>query len=174
MRAHALLIASLLGCLPAVAGEIIIGPSPAPQQQATPREREASRSERELGRSLGKAREYAGTGGSAVVVEDGKSPRQLDKTERAMREAQDYLRSGGEAPAGSTEGTVTLRAAPLSDAERARLKARSYAAGDAPRTTRNCSEAAATQVGMIGEGAGAAKSGNVVEKGNSAVIVNCR
>lgn len=173
MRARASMMALLLGCLPAVAGEIIIGPAPAPQQQAAPREREPSRSERELGRSLGKARDYAGTGGTAVVVDDGKSPRPLDKTERAMRDAQEHLRSGGDTSASGTDGTVTLRAAPLSDAERARLKARAYATGEAPRTTRNCSEAA-TQVGMIGEGAGAAKSGNVVEKGNSAVNVNCR
>lgn len=77
--------------------------------------------------------------------------------------------------AGAGDGTqVILRAAPLSDTERMRLKARSYSADPAKPGARNNCGAASNEVGTIGEGAGAHKSENTFERGSSAVNPNCR
>lgn len=173
MKVRIAMFAALLGCFHAHAGEIIIV-QPAERNPRTVRE--PTRSEHELGRSMDQARQYGGKSSStAVIVEDGTPTRPLDKTEQSIRDAQNYLQ-GSEAPgAAGTEGTtIILRAAPPSEAERLRQKARSYAApATAARSGRNCGEVS-TQVGMIGEGPGAERSANVSEKGNSAVNVNCK
>lgn len=161
--------AFLIGCFSAHAGEIVFT-QPGPAAPA-PRE---TRSEKELGRTLEQARQYAGksSGGTVIVDEKGKE-RLLDRTEQSMREARDYQRQGADAQ-GVENTTVILRAAPPSEAERMRQKARSYANPQAAsKSGKNCSEAS-TQVGMIGEGAGAERSANVVEKGNYSVTPGCK
>ncbi|OHC65393.1 MAG: hypothetical protein A2040_02695 [Rhodocyclales bacterium GWA2_65_19] len=172
MKVRIVSFAALLGCLCAYAGEIIIV---LPAEKGSRNEREPTRTEREVSRTSDKARQYAtGKGGATtVVIEEGAPARPLDKNEQSIRDAQDYLRSGS--GASGTEGTtIILRAAPPSETEKLRQKARSYVApANTPRTDRNCGEAS-TSVGMIGEGAGAEHSANVVEKGNSAVNVNCK
>lgn len=172
MKVRIVSFAALFGCLCAYAGEIIIIQ---PAEKSSRTEREPSRTEREVERTSDKARKYAtGKEGSApVVIEEGAPARPLDRNEQSIRDAQDYLRSGS--GASGTEGTtIILRGAPPSETEKLRQKARSYIApANAPRTGRNCGEAS-TSVGMIGEGAGAEHGANVVEKGNSAVNVNCK
>ena len=69
--------------------------------------------------------------------------------------------------------TIILRAAPPSETEKLRQKARNYLAPEsAVRGGKNCE--VANTVGTIGEGVGTEHSSNVIEKGNSAVIVNCK
>lgn len=172
MKGRSLIVAALLGSLPALGGEIVFT-QPGQSQQGTAKPRsEPSRSEREVDRTLEKARQKVGRG-SGIPVEEA-APRPLDKAEQAIREAQDYLRPGGEAPTGMEGTTVILKNAQPSDAERARLKARGYIApAAAGKGTHNCGEAA-TAVGMIGEGPGAERSANVFEKGNSSVNTQCK
>ena len=172
MKVRIVLFAALLGCLHAYAGEIVIIQ---PAEKATRNEREPTRTEREVGRTSDKARQYAtGKGGSTpVVIEEGAPARALDKNEQSIRDAQDYLRSGSGA-SGRDDTTIILRSAPPSETEKLRQKARSYVApANAPRTGRNCGDVSIS-VGTIGEGPGAERSANVVEKGNSAVSVNCK
>lgn len=161
--------AILAGCLSAQAGEIVIV-----QPTAAPPAARETRTEKELGRTLDRARQSAGkSSGTTVIVEENGNERPLDRTERSMRDARDYLRPGGDAQS-ADNATVILRAAPPSEAERMRQKARSYVTppGGA-RTGKNCAEAT-TQVGMIGEGAGAERSANVIEKGNYSVTTGCK
>jgi len=151
------------------AGEILI------LQPATPAS--DNRNEREAQRLNDRARQRAGQAvpettyilGPAGVESQ---PRTRDSTDRLMQDARDYIGPAQPAAAAGS-GQVILRATPLSDAERARLKARSYAAEPAKSSQRNCSTVT-NQVGMIGEGSGAQKSENVSEKGGSAVSPNCR
>ncbi|CAG0954259.1 hypothetical protein RHDC4_00287 [Rhodocyclaceae bacterium] len=172
MKGRLLVVAALLGSLPALGGEIVFT-QPGQQQQApAQQQREPSRSERELDRAIDKARQKAGKSSSGTA-EGGASQRPPNKAEQASQEAQDYLRPGGEA-AGTETTTVILRNAPPSDAEKARLKARGYIApANAGKPGYNCGEAA-TAVGMIGEGPGAERSANVFEKGNASVNTQCK
>lgn len=172
MKGRWFIAAALLGSLPALSGEIVFTQPGQPQQTQPPaKPREPSRSERELDRTLDKARQRAGKSGG--VQEGGVSQRPLDKAEQAIQEAQDYLRPGGDA-AGTETTTVILRNAPPSDAEKARLKARGYVTpATAGKPGHNCGEAA-TAVGMIGEGPGAERSANVFEKGNASVNTQCK
>ena len=172
MKVRIVSFAALLGCLCAYAGEIVIIQ---PAEKGSRNEREPSRTEREVGRTSDKARQYAaGKGGATpVVIEEGAPTRPLDRNEQSIRDAQDYLRSGSGA-SGKESTTIILRAAPPSETEKLRQKARSYIApANAPRTGKNCGDASIS-VGTIGEGVGAEHSANVVEKGNSAVNVNCK
>lgn len=169
MNIRILALAMSAGCLSAQAGEIVIV-----QPTAAPPAARETRTEKELGRTMDRARQNAGkSSGTTVVVEEDGKERALDRTEKSMREARDYLRPGGDAQ--SADGaTVILRAAPPSEAERMRQKARSYVTpSGGARMGKNCAEAT-TQVGMIGEGAGAERSGNVVEKGNYSVTTGCK
>lgn len=94
-----------------------------------------------------------------------------EQAERLLRDARGMSEPGSDvAP---YEGGVILRAVPVSEAERLRLKARSYATEPVKPTRRDCS-AASNQIGMVGEGAGAMQSPSVVDKGGSAVNPNCR
>lgn len=165
MKARSLWFVAWLGCLPAVpahAGEIIIIEQ-APQ---------GSRSERGAGEAKEKARQHAGkvSAGTTVIINDGGDARAPSQAEQASREAQEYLR--GSAPAADAGGegtTIILRAAPASDAEKARLKARSYVTPAGSRQ-KECASVA-SEVGVIGEGPGASKSASVLEKGSSSVNV---
>lgn len=161
------------GCLlvlSAQAGEIVIL-QPAPQ---------SSRSEQQADRAVDKARQKAGrpgAGTTTLIVTDDPAlatpaaprSRSAENAERSMQDADDYLRpstSGGTVTKDGT--TVILRSAP-SDAGQARQKARSYLQSDedAPQT-RKC--VVVNEVGMIG----GVKSDHVVEKGSSAVMMQCR
>lgn len=171
MKVRLAVSAALLGCLAAYAGEIVIIQ---PAEKDTRSVREPTRSERELARTMGKARQQAGTGGTTVIVGEEASRRSLDNAEQSIHDAQDYLRPGGGTGNHSAPGdaAVILRATPQSDTERLRQKARSYIADNPARSGKTCE--VVNTVGTIGEGSGAERSTNVIEKGNSAVIVNCR
>lgn len=162
MKARFLWFVAWLACLPALpcqAGEIIIL-EPAPQ---------GSRSEQGAERAREKARQRAGKAksGETVIITDGPvENRTADQAGQLGREAQEYLRPPLEAAADGPT-TIILRAAPPGDAEKARMKARAYVV-PASAKTKECASVT-NQVGMIGEGPGAERSANVVEKGSSTV-----
>lgn len=171
MKVRIAACAALFGSLCVQAGEIVIV---VPAETSARSEREPTRSERELGRTMDKARQYGGKGGAApVVIEEGAPARPFDKTEQSIRDAQGYLRPGAETPA--TDGvTIILRSAPTSETEKLRQKARAQIAPSNPsRSATPCTNSVNT-VGTIGEGAGAERSAHVVEKGNSAVNTQCK
>lgn len=178
MRKRLVCLAAMIGCLPALAGEIIIlQPG---ETATTPRSgREPSRSERELGRTMEDARQHAGrsSGSTVVIIDSGKPTRGIDRAEQSMREAQDYLRPGGGGASTMNAGdtAVIINSAPASDAERMRSKARSYIAPEGGRGVTKCGEVT-NQVGMIGDGGPTGRNTSVSanEKGNMAVIVNCK
>lgn len=171
MKARLLWLTAWLVCLPVApgyAGEIIIV-EPAPPQ--------GSRSERNAEWSRDEARQQAGKIGPAtniIITEQPANGRGPSQAEQASREAQDYVR--GAPPGGDLAGegtTVILRAAPIGDAERSRLKARSYVVPAAVRA-KECSTVK-SEVGTIGEGPGASHGSSVLEKGTSSVSVQtCR
>ena len=173
MKVRTVMLVALIGCLSAVAGEIVILQ---PMENAG-NEKEPPRGERDLGRTMDKARQYSGRSSATTVIIDEAGPaRSIDKTEKSIRDAQDYLRPGRDAATSTSADstTIILRAAPQGEAERQRQKARSYVApANTAHAGRDCGQAV-TSVGMIGEGTGAERSVNVVEKGNSAVNVNCK
>lgn len=173
MKARIVSLAALVGCLSVYAGEIIfVQPTTEKDARST---REPSRTERELERTQSKARAYSGaTGGTPVVIDENSLARPLDRTEQSIRDAQDYLRPGtGAASTGSGGTTVILRAAPQSETEKLRQKARGYIAPESAARVGKCGEVT-NSVGTIGDGANAERSVNVIEKGNSAVVVNCK
>ena len=175
MKVRIALFAALLGCLAAVAGEIVIIQPAEKDPRAI---HEQSRSERELGRTMDKARSHAGTGSQTpIVIDDNTGTRLLDRSEQSIRDAQDYLRPGsGVSGSGANSTTVILRSAPPGETEKLRSKARSYIASDNPaRPGKNCSEVVNT-VGTIGEGSSSDRNivVNVSEKGNSSVNVDCK
>lgn len=172
MKDRLFAIAILLGCFPAFGGEILIVQ---PAETGARSVREPTRSERDLDRTMDKARRYGGRGSSgAVVIDETGDSRLLDRADQSIQDAQDYLRpSSGAAGMQETGGTtIILHATPPTEPEKLRQKARSFIAPEAVRSGKNCEVTNA--VGMIGEGAGAEQSGNVIEKGNSAVIVRCK
>lgn len=175
MKVRIVIFAAFLGCLAAYAGEIVIIQ---PVEKDSHSVRESTRSERGLDRTMGKARQHAGTGGAVpVVIDETSGSSSLDKTEQSIRDAQDYLRPSSGASGMSGMGgatTIILRAAPPSETEKARQKARSYVAPEnAGRAVTTCGEVANT-VGTIGGATGGERTSSVIEKGNSAVVVNCR
>lgn len=173
MKVRIAMFAAFLGCLAAYAGEIVIIQ---PAEKDTRSTREPTRSERELGRTMDKARQYGGTGSAApIVIDEASGSRPLDKAEQSIRDAQDYLRSGSGSAGMSGMGgtTVILRAVPPSETEKLRQKARSYVAPENAGRTVTCGEVSNT-VGTIGGLAGNERTSSVSEKGNSAVNVNCK
>lgn len=176
MRTRLVCLAAMIGCLPALAGEIIIVQ---PGDTTSRSGREPSRSERELGRTMEDARQHAGrgSGSTVVIIDSGKPTRGIDRAEQSMREAQDYLRPGGGTAATTNSGdtAIIINSAPASDAERMRSKARSYVTEGAGRSVPKCGEVT-NQVGMIGDGGGTGRNTSISanEKGNMAVIVNCK
>jgi len=173
MRDRIFAVATLLGCFAAFAGEIVIVQ---PAEKDSRSVREQTRSERELDRTMDKARRYGGGAASTpVFIDETGDSRLRDHTDQSIRDAQDYLRpgSGEDGMSGTGGTTIILRAAPPSETEKLRQKARSYLAPEsAARGGKNCE--VANTVGTIGEGVGTEHSSNVIEKGNSAVIVNCK
>lgn len=159
--------AALLAGGMALAGEILIL-QPAPSSSGN-RNEEAARQLND------RARQQAGQAvpGTAYVLDpSGAGAVPVDQADQLRQNARDYLDPHPVGTAG--DGTqVILRAAPLSEAERLRLKSRTYAAEPAKPTGRNCG-AVSNQVGVIGEGAGAQQSENVIEKGGAAVNPQCR
>ncbi|MDP2809904.1 MAG: hypothetical protein Q8O34_07110 [Rhodocyclaceae bacterium] len=163
MSARFLWCVAWLGCLPALpcqAGEIIII-EPAPQ---------GSRSEQGAERAKEKARQRAGKAksGETVIITDGPAgDRTVEQAEQLRREAQEYLRPPASGAVADDTTTIILRAAPPGDAEKARQKARSYVTPEQART-KEC-PSVVIRVGTIGEGQGAERGANVVEKGSSVV-----
>lgn len=155
-----------LHSLSAAGGEILIL-QPASQDGI-------SRNERESERAMDKARQQAGKTGKGVTTiilsdDDVEKRRSAARAEEASQDARDYLRPS---PSGmSGEGaTVILRSVPLSESERMQQRARTYVVPPpAPVARKDCSANAANQLGMIGEGQGATRSGTVSERGSSNV-----
>ena len=159
-----LMVASLIGCLSAGAGEIII---------IQPEDPSKTRSERNLDRSMSKARQQAGVEQPVTVIEEGSQPGTAEQAGEMLRGARSRRGAGADNPDSSDNTVIIMRAAPPpTGAEKAVSKARGYA-GTKDRMGRNCGEVA-TSVGTIGEGEGATQSAKVIEKGNSAVNPNCR
>jgi hypothetical protein len=96
-----------------------------------------------------------------------------EQAEQQSQRAQKYTQPNQVGNEGADAVTIILRAAPpLSDAEKARKKARAYAIPEAI-ASRDCSTVK-NQVGMIGEGDSAKISANSVEKGGVAVNQGCK
>lgn len=161
-------MACLVGVGMTSAGEIIIlQPAPAPP---------ASEARDEARRAAGKPV----AGQPTILLVDpasaqatGRLINPLSPEERSRREAREYL---DPPPVYHDEGTVILRAAPLTEAEKSRLRARSAVAPAKPAAAasdKNCT--ASSEIGTIGEGAGAVR-GNVSERGVSSVNISssCR
>lgn len=154
-------IATLSFCALTQAGEIVI---------IQPANNE-TRNEKNLGRSMDKARQQSGKQAAPLVVEDGILDRG-NNAERSSRDAQDYLRQPTQQRPDDENTTIILRNAPLSDAERARLKATAYAQPAGSSTTNRACGDVSLSVGTIGDKTVIER--NVNERGNSAVNVNCR
>lgn len=157
-----------LGCLVTLvgwAGEIII-------IEKTPLG--DSRSERGAGYAQDEARRQIGKtsvneGVNIIITDDEAQGRAPSKAEQASREAREYLSppvSG--APVAGDGTTVILRAVPLTEAERSRMKARSYVTPSVASKTTKQGSTATNQVGTIGDGPNAER-GSVVERGTSSV-----
>ncbi|MEW6163673.1 MAG: hypothetical protein AB1642_01280 [Pseudomonadota bacterium] len=158
--------AAILTCGATSAGEILI------LQPATTNERAAQqlneRARQQSGQPVTEGVVYVLDPATGMFV-PATGPGQA---EQLRREARDRLEASESGTAGDGS-QVILRAAPLTEAERMRLKARAYVPEGNKPSSRNCSTAS-NQVGTIGEGAGAHKSENVIEKGGGAVNPNCR
>lgn len=169
MKTRILWLAAWLGCLFAAAGragEIIIIQDAADK----PRGQQAAQQAKD------KARQQAGkpVAGTTIVITDQPIDRRgPTDAEETGRDAREYLRPPpAMEPAMDGSTTIILRAAPTSDAEKARLRARSYVPAAGARA-KECGTAA-SQIGTIGEGPGAEQSGSVVERGTSSVNVQCK
>lgn len=161
----------LVPILQVSAGEIIIIQQAAPEGSRT--DQEASRARNEARRQAGKAAINPG-GGNIIIGDDAGAIDAPSRAEQSSQNARDYLRTPANTDATTGDGTVIiLRAAPTSDAEKSRQRARSYVApsNQAPRA-RECSNAT-SQVGTIGDGPNAER-GNVVERGTSSVSSYCK
>lgn len=156
--------ASLVLCALAQAGEIVI---------LQPLSGETG-NEKNLDRTVDRARQRAGKQAAPLVVEDAVLDRGSN-AERSSREAREYsLRQAPPQNSGEEGTTVILRSAPISDAEKARQKAVSFVPpGASSLPSRACGDVSLS-IGTIGDKAVTERSANVNERGNSAVNVNCR
>jgi hypothetical protein len=113
----------------------------------------------------------AGAGEILILQPAPPESRPSDRAKEAAREvgeeAREYLRPSAE---GTVDGTtVILRSAPPRESERLQQRARSYIAPGGAQARKDCVVTVGSQVGTIGEGAGAARSGSVLETGTSNV-----
>lgn len=157
-------LAVSFGCLYAAAvpaGEIIIVD---PAAQKTPAERAKDKARQEAGRSKGDP--------TIIVIDDGGKKKGADAAEASLQDARDYVRPAPADPAAAGGTTIILRSAPQSDAEKAKLRARSYTAPAPVVGSKDCRNTTVTQVGTIGDAP--ATTTVVVEKGNSSVNVQCK
>jgi len=160
-------VGALLAVGNLAAGEILIlQPVPA----ATERNQAASRqlddqARRQAGQSVADPAYVLDPAGAILL------PAPVAPSERLRHEAGGYL--DREASGAMEGGVPVLRAAPLSDVERARMKARSYVAEPVKGAARRC-DRVSNQVGTIGEGSDAQRSENAVERGGSAINPDCR
>lgn len=108
-------------------------------------------------------------GGEILILQQ--APK--DPAREAAAEAREHQRP---AETRAANGPVILRAAPLRESERQQLKAQSWIVPGGPAQRRDCVIVVGSQVGTIGEGSGASRSGNVVESGTTSVNaeVQCR
>jgi len=139
----------VLSCSASWAGEILIlQPSTSVPENRNEREaqRLGDRARQNAGQAVPEAAYILGPAGMDS------QPRTRDQAERLMDGAREYLDPAPQPSAGGG-GQVILRAAPLSDAERARLKARGYVTEPTIKSgQRNCGAAVTNQVGTVGEG----------------------
>jgi len=101
----------------------------------------------------------------------GAASRSRGQADLLRREARSESSEGGAEV--QDADLLILRSAPMSEANRARLKARSYVTDQSKQGQRNCTTVS-NRVGMIGEGGGAQQSENAQERGGSAVNSACR
>lgn len=132
-----------------------------------------TRNERNLGRTMDKARQNSGKQAAPLVVEDGVLDRG-NNAERSSRDAQEYLRPAASQNTGHENTTIILRSAPLTDAEKSRQKAAAFTqpAGSSA-VNRACGDVSLS-VGMIGDEAVVQRNPNVNQRGNSVVDTSCR
>lgn len=132
-----------------------------------------TRNERNLGRTMDRARQNSGKQAAPLVVEDGVLDRGTN-AERSSRDAQEYLRPAASQNSGHENTTIILRNVPLTDAEKARQKAAAFSQpAGAPAANRACGDVSLS-VGMIGDEAVIQRNANVNQRGNSVVDTSCR
>lgn len=132
-----------------------------------------TRNERNLGRTLDKARQNSGKQAAPLIVEEGVLDRGSN-AERSSRDAQEYLRPAASQHPGHENTTIILRNAPLTDAEKARQKAAVFAQpAGASAVNRACGDVSLS-VGMIGDEAVIQRNASVNQRGNSVVDTSCR
>lgn len=132
-----------------------------------------TRNERNLGRTMDKARQNSGKQAAPLIVEDGVLDRG-NNAERSSREAQEYLRPAASPNSGRENTTIILRNVPLTDAEKARQKAAVFTQpAGAPAVNRACGDVSLS-VGMIGDDTVIQRNANVNQRGNSVVDTSCR
>lgn len=164
----------------AMAGEIVIVDAPsAPVNYLAPVGTLPFpvRSERESDKHIDRARKQSGRLNLSDPVhlltstDERLTTRELAE-EQSLR-AQQYSRPSPTGHFVEDPTIIILRnGSPLTDAEKARNKARAYGVPEKP-TNRGCGTSA-NQVGTIGDGETAKKSADTVEKGGSSVSVGCK
>jgi hypothetical protein len=155
--------ATLSFCALSFAGEIVI---------IQPESKE-TRSEKDLGRTMDKARQHSGKKAAPLVVEEGVLERG-NNAERSSRDAQEYLRSTVPQNPGDENTTIILRSAPLTESEKARQKAAAFVQPPGSSATNRACGDVTLSVGTIGDKPVIDRNANVNGRGNSAVNVNCR
>ena len=164
MKKGIAVFAALFVCLLAQAGEIVILQS----------ESQETRNEKNLDRTMDKARQNAGKQAAPLVIEDGVLDRG-GNAERSSRDAQEYLRSA-DSPKGSGDEktTIIFRSVPLTESEKSRQKAAAFVPPSGSSVSnRACGDASLT-IGTVGDKTVIERTTNVNERGNSSVNVNCR
>lgn len=132
-----------------------------------------TRSERDLGKSMDKARQHAGKQAAPLFVEDGVLDRG-NNADRSSRDAQEYLRPTNTQHSGDENTNIILRSVPLSESEKARQKAAIFVQPAASSATNRACGDVSISVGTIGDKTVVGRNVDVNERGNSAVNVNCR
>jgi hypothetical protein len=158
-----------VGCLSVFscqAGTIVIEPAP-----------QGSRSKLSAEKSAEKARQRTRgiTQKETIIITDApveaRMTDQINQAEQSGREAQEYLDPPSLGGGVDENTTVILYSVPLSSAEKARQKARSYVASSTQSKT--CTTSAENDVGMIGDG-GNSENVSASSKGGSTVVMRCK
>ena len=155
----------IMTCTLAMAGEIIIlEPSAGTSRESVHRKAQdmSDRARLQAGQAVPEKVYVLDANGNLIV------PEALSPAERLRNSAREHLDTTGEAGA-----APSLRAAPISESERLRLKARGYLSDANKPASSKCGNVG-NEVGMIGDGPGAQKSESVIERGGESVNLNCR
>ena len=132
-----------------------------------------TQSEKNIDRTMDKARQRSGKQAGPLVIEDGVLDRGSN-AERSGRDAQEYLRPSPLQNQSEEGTTIILRNAPLTDSEKARQKAAGFVHPSGSSATNRACGDVSLSIGMVGDKAVVERNTNVNERGNSAVNVNCR